>query len=233
MKQVINTLVVAATLAITSATAGAAVRTHSKTILVESPAEVPALAQNGSEAMYLYNTGDGRAVLYVEATGGRALSALDVTNPANIKLVTQTPLAAPSAFDFVQEVGDNGTLIRYRNGSGVALISFRQYQHPVLVAQPALAQTSVSETIGQTGLLLTSAEVATAAPVSQAHIYNVLDTTNPSQPGMLAIVPAVKERLAKSDTGTLFLLNNDGVTVVRQPQVEEERQIELDQQMGN
>ena len=232
MKQVINTLVVAATLAITSATAGAAVRTHSKTILVESPAEVPALAQNGSEAMYLYNTGDGRAVLYVEATGGRALSALDVTNPANIKLVTQTPLAAPSAFDFVQEVGDNGTLIRYRNGSGVALISFRQYQHPVLVAQPALAQTSVSETIGQTGLLLTSAEVSTT-PGSQAHLYNVLDTTNPSQPGMLAIVPAVKERVAKSDTGTLFLLNNDGVTVVRQPQVEEERQIELDQQMGN
>ena len=232
MKQVINTLVVAATLAVTSATAGAAVRAHSKTILVESPAEVPALAQNGGEAMYLYNTEDGRAVLYVEATGGRALSALDVTNPANIKLVAQTPLAAPSAFDFVQEVGDHGTLIRYRDGSGVALISFSHYQHPVLVAQPVLAQTSVSETIGQTGLLLTSAEVSTT-PVSQAHIYNVLDTTNPSQPGMLAIVPAVKERVAKSDTGTLFLLNNDGVTVVRQPQVEEERQIELDQQMGN
>lgn len=232
MKQLINTLFVAATLVATSATAGAAVRSHSKTIIVESPAEVAALAQDGSEAMYLYNTGDGRAVLYVEATGGRALSALDVTDPAKIKVVTRTPLAAPSAFDFVQEVGDNGTLIRYRNGSGIAMISFRQFQHPVLVAQPTLAQTNVAETIGQTGLLLTSAEV-TSAPVSESHIYKVLDTTNLSEPGLLAIVPDVKQRLAKSDTGTLFFLNNDGVTVVRQPQVEEERQIELDQQMGN
>jgi hypothetical protein len=61
----------------------------------------------------------------------------------------------------------------------------------------------------------------------------VLDTLNPSQAGLLASIPAVKQRISKPDTGTLFLLNDDGVTVVRRLRVEEEHQTELDQQRGN
>jgi hypothetical protein len=232
MKQLINTLLATALLAATSISANAAVRPQSKTIIVESPAQVPGLAQNGAEAMYLYDTNDGRAVLYIEATGGRALSTIDVTDPANIQMIDQTPLAAVSAFDFVEEVGDNAVLIRYRNGSGIALLSLRQIKHPTIIEQPAFAQAGVSETLGQTGLLLTSAEVPAHA-LNVAQTFEVVDTTNPSRPGLLASVSAVKERLSNEDTGTLFLLNNDGVTVVRQLPVEEEHQMELDQQRGN
>jgi hypothetical protein len=232
MKQLINSLLATALLAATSISANAAVRPQSKTIIVESPAQVPGLAQNGAEAMYLYDTNDGRAVLYIEATGGRALSTIDVTDPANIQMIGQTPLAAVSAFDFVEEVGDNAVLIRYRNGSGVALLSLRQIKHPTIIEQPAFAQAGVSETLGQTGLLLTSAEVPAHA-LNVAQTFAVVDTTNPSRPGLLASVSAVKERLSNEDTGTLFLLNNDGVTVVRQLPVEEEHQMELDQQRGN
>jgi hypothetical protein len=73
----------------------------------------------------------------------------------------------------------------------------------------------------------------TAQPLGDPRNYKVLDTSNLSQPGLLATIPAVMQRLAKSDTGTLFLLNKDGVTVVRRLRVEEEHQIELDQQRGN
>jgi hypothetical protein len=47
------------------------------------------------------------------------------------------------------------------------------------------------------------------------------------------LLAPVKQRLSKTDTGTLFLLNKDGVTVIRRLRIEEEHQIELDQQRGN
>jgi hypothetical protein len=232
MKPLVNALLMAAVLATTGVRAKAAVRAHSKTILVESPSQLPVLAENGGEAMYLYDTGDGRTLLYIETQGGRELSALDVTDPAKITAVAQTQLAAKAAFDFVQDVGGRGALIRYRDGSGVALLSFTKYKHPVLADGPALDRAVDSEALGQTGLLLTSVNLPNES-VRETQTYKVLDTSNPSQPGLLASIPAVKQRVAKADTGTLFLLNNDGVTVIRRLRVEEEHQIELDQQRGN
>ena len=44
---------------------------------------------------------------------------------------------------------------------------------------------------------------------------------------MLANAPDVRQRLFLGDTGTLFLLNDQGVTVVRQPQVELEHAAEI------
>jgi hypothetical protein len=70
-------------------------------------------------------------------------------------------------------------------------------------------------------------------PISDPRNYKVLDTSIPSHPGLLASVPAVKQRLSNPDTGTLFLLNTDGVTVVRQLQIEQENQLDLDSQRGN
>jgi hypothetical protein len=232
MQPLLNTLLMAAVLATTGVSAKAAVRAHSKTILVESPSQLPVLAENGGEAMYLYDTGDGRTLLYIETQGGGELSALDVTDPAKITAVTQTQLATKTTFDFVQDVGGRGALIRYRDSSRVALLSFRKYKHPVLAEGPALDRADDSEALGQTGLLLTSVKLP-SEPIREARTYKVLDTSNPSQPGLLASIPAVKQRLSKADTGTLFLLNSDGVTVIRRLRVEEEHQVELDQQRGN
>jgi hypothetical protein len=102
----------------------------------------------------------------------------------------------------------------------------------VLAEGPALDRADDSESLGQTGLLLTSVNLP-SEPLREAGTYKVLDTSNPSHPGLLASIPAVKQRLTKADTGTLFLLNSDGVTVIRRLRVEEEHQVELDQQRGN
>src|ERR1700733_3909142 len=225
-------LVTNAIVVMTSARAVGAVLPHSKTIAVESPENLPILAQTNAEAMYLHDTNDGKAVLYIEAQNGQQLTALDVTNPARIQRIAQTAIPAASVFDFVRSIGDEGVLIRYRNGSGVALLSLKYYKHPVLVNSAALENAETSEALGRTALLVTVNEV-TMHPITEPRSYNVVDTSNPSRPGMLATIPAVEQRLAKSDTGTLFLLNKDGVTVVRRLRVEEEHQIELDQEMGN
>ncbi len=228
----IKVLLATTILAITCATGEAAVRPHSKTIVVESPESLPMLAQANAEAMYLHNTNDGGTVLYIEAQNGQQLTALDVTDPSRIQRVTQTAIPANSAFDFVRSVGDDGAVIRYRDGSGVALLSFKHYKYPVLVNSSALENADTSETLGQTALLVTSNEV-TMHPFGDPQSYKVVDTSDQSQPGLLATIPAVMQRLAKSDTGTLFLLNKDGLTVVRRLRVEEEHQVELDQERGN
>jgi hypothetical protein len=199
---------------------------------VESPENLPVLAQADAEAMYLHDTNDGRTFLYIEAQNGHQLTALDVTDPARIQRTAQTAIPATSSFDFVRSVGDDGALIRYRNGSRVALLSFKHYKHPVLVNSPALEDAETSEALGQTALLITANEATTYRFDDQRN-YKVVDTSNQFQPGVLATIPEVMERLTKSDTGTLFLLNKNGVTVVRRLRVEKEHQIELDQQRGN
>jgi hypothetical protein len=232
MKPVINTLLMAAALATTAVSAGAATIPHSKTIVVESPSQLPVLAENDSEAMCLYETGDGRTLLYIEGQGGHELTVLDVTDPARIKAVTRTQLASKTAFDFVQDVGGRGELIRFRDGSGVALISFKNWKRPVLAEGLTSDQADSSEALGETGLLLVSNDVV-RKPTSDPRNYKVIDTSNPSQPALLASIPVVKQCLTKADTGTLFLLNSEGVTVVRRLRVEQEHQIDLAVQRGN
>jgi hypothetical protein len=225
-------LITTAILSILGTTAHAAARPHSKTIVVESPDNLPVLAQPDADAMYLHDTPDGRTFLYVEAQNGRQLTVLDVTDPAGIERSAQATIPANSAFDFVKPVGDEDALIQYRNGSGVALLNFKHYKRPALVSSPAFENADTSESLGQTALLLTSSEAATH-PFSDPRNYKVVDTSRPAQPGMLATIPEVKQRLSKPDTGTLFLLNKDGVTVVRRLRVEEEHQIELAQKANN
>jgi hypothetical protein len=60
-----------------------------------------------------------------------------------------------------------------------------------------------------------------------------MDTANATGPELLATIPAVTERVVNGDTGTMFLLNRDGVTMVRRLRVEAEHQVELTQERGN
>jgi hypothetical protein len=232
----LKALLTATILATATLTSNAAVRPHSKTIVVESPENHPILAQGNPEAMYLHDTSDGRSLLYVEVENGGSLNTLDVTDPANIQSIARTTIAAKTAFDFVEPIGEQAVLIRYRDSSGVALLSFKHYKQPVLVADPTIDEDAVSEPLGQTGLLLASSQRAylpVSQPLNAPRNYKVIDTENSMQPALLAMISDVQQRLTKSDTGTLFLLNRDGITVVRRLRVEQDHQVELDAQMGN
>lgn len=199
---------------------------HSKTIMVESSSTVPVLAEANSEAMYLHKTSDGTALLYVESAGGTELTTLDVTDPAKIRRVAETKLGASSAFDFVEPIGRNNVLIRYRDGSGDALINVKHSNKPVLEAASAVEGTEAAEKLGETGLLSASTDVV--APVVQNDpIYTVWDSTHAAHPTVLATIPGVTQRLANEDTGTLFLLSKDGITVVRRLRVEEDHKIDI------
>lgn len=200
---------------------------HSRTIVVQSPSDLSVLAQTNSEAMYLQRNGDERTVLYVESAEGTRLTALDVTDPAKIKRLAETQLAVPSRFDFVESVGNDSVLVRYRNGSGEALLSLKHCKHPVLGDASALTGTETGEKLGTTGLLSASTDAPVGLIVDSDPTYKVWDNSKASHPNLLATIPGVTQRLSNEDTGTLFLLSENGITVVRRLRVEEDHKIDV------
>jgi hypothetical protein len=200
---------------------------HSRTIAVQSPSDTPVLAQANSEAMYLHKSGHGRTVLYVESAEGTKLTALDVSDPGKIRRLAETELVVPSRFDFIESVGNDNALVRYRDGSGEALLSFKHCKHPILGNPSALTGTEAAEKLGETALLSAFTNAAVAPIVDSDPTYNVWDDSKASHPNLLATIPGVTQRLSNDDTGTLFFLSENGITVVRRLRVEEDHKIDV------
>ena len=224
-----QTMVAAIFAAILSVQANASVR--SKAIVVEFPSDLPELAQGRSEAMYLHHTGNAQAILYLEKDQGRKLAILDVTDPAHIKAVGQVSIAAPSTYDFAQSLGNSVALIRYRDHSGFAVISFKNYKQPVLTAEPDYLHPANAQSDGPNGLLLVSANGPSA--LAREPQSEVLSISGSSGATPLATVQNVIQRVDRPQTGTIFLLNDHGVTVVRRLGAEREHQTEVWQKDEN
>jgi hypothetical protein len=186
---------------------------RSKFIIVESPSDLPELAQVHSEAMHLHYEGPDQVFLYLEQDHGRKLTILDVTDPAKIRTVGQVSIDATSPYDFVQDLSDSTVLIHYRDHSGFAVISFKNYKEPALTKGPDYMNDSTVQSYGAHGLLLVSSNEP-SAPM-QAEQYQILSASDSATPTPLATISSVTQRLDRSQTGTIFLLNNDGLNVVR------------------
>jgi hypothetical protein len=210
--------IMAAAIFAAALSAQANAKTHSKSIVVESPSDLPEMARRNSEAMYLHERGVGQAVLYLEQDQGRTLAILDVTKPGAIRALAQVSIAAPSPYDFVGTFSDSAVLIHYREHSGFAVLDLKKYKEPVLAELPQLEHPAQPEALGDDALLLAStAHSGVRVEDSQ---YEVIDTSNPSKATVLATVAGVRQRLERTETGTLFLLTNTGLTVIRRPNVE-------------
>src|ERR1700731_4298536 len=221
MNQSISKTVIVAILVVA---VGVQAEVRSKAVVVQSPSDLPELARGRGEAMYLHRTGEAQAILYLERNQGRKLAVLDVTDPANIKGVGEVSIDAPSAYDFVQDLADSAVLIRYRNHSGFAVISFKNYKQPVLKSEPEYLHPASVEPDGSSALLLVSANGGTTQPREPE--YEVLRVSDPSNPTPLATISGVIQRLDRPQTGTVFLLNDQGLTIIRRLAAEWENKIE-------
>ena len=199
---------------------------RSQFLVVETPSQLPELAQRSGDALYLHDTSDGRIILYVEGIGGKDLAIFDVTNPAAIHSVARVAILSAGSFDFVQDVNDSTVLIRYRgDGGGFAFLNLRKFAKPQITSLPTStldASAYSTEMVGRSELLLASASGSMLGSTPEPRDYAVLDTTNPANPLLLATVHGVKQKLSNEETGTLFLLASNGLTVVRHPAREAE-----------
>jgi hypothetical protein len=203
-----------------------------RSALVETPSELPELAQVNGEAIYLHDTTDGRFLLYIESMGGKKLAILDVTDPARVHAIAQVTIPATGAFDFVQDVNDSLVLIQYRERSGGnALLDLSKAVHPRIMQLPSKTEDAVL--LGDARPIMTAATDRVLQPARETRDYEVMDTGNPSAPSLLATVHGVKQILSNDDTGTMFFLSSEGVTIVRQPAVEQEYDDEQLMMRGN
>jgi hypothetical protein len=211
-KNIAATLVFSLVVVASAVQAPAAV--NSKEVIVDFPSDLPEFAQRPTEAMYLYDTGHSEVVLYLEQDQGRKLSILDVSDPARIRTVGQVSVDAPSAFDFVQSLrGDSSVLVHFRDQSGFGVISFEDYKRPKLKPEPNYIHPASVQTDGLNMLIFVSAGGASEqTPELQ---YQVVNSANASDPTPLATIQGVKQRLDRPETGSIFLLNGDGLSVIR------------------
>ena len=198
--------------------ANAEIHSKSKELIVIQSRDLPEQAQVRGNSLFLYSDDAGSTYLYVEQQNGASLALFDVTDPSRIKFKSSTPLEAAGIFDFVQPLNGHGELIRFRDHKGFAVLDLHKASSPKLHTIDALAASNEMESLGKTGLLMAIRPYD--AIRTTARDYQVIDTSSPKNPLLLATVAQVTHSVVNSDTGTTFLLGSEGLTVIRQINVE-------------
>jgi hypothetical protein len=182
--------------------AGIALAAPSSNLIVVPPTKLPASARQSGEAMLLHETIDGTTLLYIEQSQGSRLAVFDVTDPVHIKDEGSVELDTLGPFDFVSSLGSRAELIQFRQDQGNAVLNLRKAKVPVLETPQ--------------GLTLKGA----AMPLDQVQVVN---TANSPELNRVLNAKGVREEVTKYDTGTTFLLTDDGLIVIRRPVKEMEK----------
>jgi hypothetical protein len=190
----------------------------SNNIVVVPPTDLPELARQSGEAMLLHDTIDGRAILYVEQEQGARLAIFDVTDHVNIKGEGSVQLGSAGPFDFVSPIGSKQELIQYRQGHEDAVLDFHKVNLPNLKAVPGLTLQGPITRLGNDGFIVTSQDTE----LPRARDYQVVDTASAQLLNAVFDVKQVREEISKADTGTTFLLSENGLYIVRRPAIESE-----------
>jgi hypothetical protein len=182
--------------------ASIALAAPASSLIVVPPTKLPAAARQSGEAMLLHETIDGTTLLYIEQSQGSRLAVFDVTDPVHIKDEGSVELDALGPFDFVSSLGSRAELIQFRQDQGNAVLDLRKAKVPVLETPQ--------------GLTLKGA----AMPLDQVQVVN---TANSPELNRVLNAKGVREEITKYDTGTTFLLTDDGLVVIRRPVKEMEK----------
>ena len=110
---------------------GASHRIDGNLVLVPED-KLPPQARVQGDAMTLYLKDLHTLYLYIEEDHGRNLAIFDVRNPARIKFRKLVSINAPAPFDFEQLIAPHTILIRYRDGSGEAILNLSDAKKPLL-----------------------------------------------------------------------------------------------------
>jgi len=218
-ERVRNVLLAAFTAMALSISSNAQIRSASGKLIVMSPQNLPDAAQVPGEDLFLYPNRDGGYYLYEEQQNGSRLLIFDVTDPSRIKLKATQQLAASGPFDFIDYLSDKTALVRYRNGKGAAILDLRDEKRPALHEVSALKDNGSTLIMDKPGASEVDQAERSARPARKE--YEVIDTASRDQPIVLAIVRQVEHQLQNEDTGTTFLLNREGLTIVRRIDVEQ------------
>ena len=210
--------------------AEAEIHSKSNNLVVMEARDLPEQAQTPGDSLFLHADNAGSTYLYVEQQDGGRLSVFDVTDPARIKLVVSTPLAAQGAFDFVRPLGYNAELVYFRDSQKEAVLDLHKAKRPVLRTISAMTDLGPAEPLGESGFLATDQPYKYVPAIGRN--YEVIDIAT-SAPTQLTTVKDVRHQVTNNETGTTFLLGPNGLTVVRRLSVENNYKEQQFQTQGN
>ena len=189
----------------------------SNEILLVAPTNLPTLARQSGEAMCLHDTLDGRTLLYVEQHEGAQLAIFDVTDPAHVTGKGSVQLEGPGPFDFVADLGKRGELVRFRGGQGEAVLDLRDT--PVLVKVPGLNTRNSTILLADYGSRPTG-QALNAAAGQSIRDYKIFQSGESPGEDRVVEVKRVRQEVTNPDTGTTFLLAENGLYMIRRPALE-------------
>jgi hypothetical protein len=181
-------------------------------IVLIPPTSLPSLARQRGEAMFLHDAGDGRVFLYVEQHEGAQLAIFDVTDPAHVRGEGSVQLDAPGPYDFVADLGKRGELVRFRGGQGNAVLDLRR--SPVLKRVPGLESQNSTILLANDRSRLAGQPTATVGQAA-ARDYRVFQSGESPSDDRVLEVRQVRQEMTNGDTGTTFLLAENGLYLVR------------------
>jgi hypothetical protein len=209
-------------LAIVLAGMSVAAVTHanpSNAIVLVTPTNLPTLARQSGEAMFLHDTLEGRTLLYVEQHEGTQLAIFDVTDPAHVTGKGSVQLDGPGPFDVVADLGKRGELVRFRGGHGDAVLDLRHI--PVLMKVSGLDTRNSPVVLADDSSRLTGRAV-NAAVGKGTRDYQIFQSGESPSDDRVVEVKQVRQEVTNPDTGTTFLLAENGLYLVRRPALEAE-----------
>jgi hypothetical protein len=197
----------------------------SNNIVLVPPTDLPELARQPGDAMFLHDADDGRTILYVEQNHGARLAVFDVSDPRHIKSEGSVQLGAPGPFDFVSPLGRQKELVRFRQDQGEAVLDFHRARLPNLKQLQGRDWQGPVSLLGNDGFTVSAQAVPSpkAADPRPIRDYQVFDTSSSRDLNPVFDVKQVREELTKQDTGTTFLLTAGGLYLIRRPIAESER----------
>jgi hypothetical protein len=189
----------------------------SNPIILVSPRDLPALARQDGEAMFLRDSADGRRLLYVEQRKGTQLAIFDVTDPSRVRSEGLVQLHAPGPFYLVADLGKRGELVRFRGGQGDALLDLRMI--PSLKKVPGLVARNSIIFVADDDARFSRQSID--PPLGQgARDYKIFQSSESPGDDRVLDVPQVRQEMTNADTGTTFLLAADGLYLIRRPALE-------------
>jgi hypothetical protein len=218
MRQTIKSILLATAVTFGTVYAQASTTSPKTDFIVQALSTNPEFVGNTSEDLLLHDGDDGSTYLYVEQQQGGVLTIFDVTSPDHMKLLKSVPTETHGSYDFVTPLGGSAELISFRDGSGTAVLDLRNTKTPrvTLIEGPASLPT---ETFGSVGYLSLRQH---ATPTAPAQLRDVQLVETSQSPRLLTTMTGVTKETSRAQTGTIFLLGEREITVIRRKDAERE-----------
>jgi hypothetical protein len=201
-----------ALVAIVAVAAGTVHASPPNPVVVVSPADIPALARQTGDATLLHETADGRILLYIEQNQGARLATVDVTDPLHDKGEGSVYLDSSAPFDFVSPVENQAELVQFRQGQEDAVLDLpRAGVAKLMTAQGLPLPGPMTDALTVTHPMMDAAPAVNFGPIDTVLSYEL---------NRMFDVKQVRAQMTRTDTGTTFMLTEDGLCVIRRPVVE-------------